>query len=35
MIDELQKLRQVVAVGIVGGSDLNKQVEQLGPNGKF
>eukprot|EP00887_Chlorella_sp_A99_P002995 scaffold9.g2995.t1 len=30
MLDELQKLRQVVKVGTVGGSDLAKQIEQLG-----
>lgn len=34
MIEELQRLRQKVKVGIVGGSDLNKQVEQLGSNGE-
>lgn len=31
MRDTLKKLRQKVAIGFVGGSDLSKQVEQLGP----
>lgn len=29
-MDEIKKLRGVIAVGIVGGSDLKKQLEQLG-----
>ncbi|KAL6939477.1 Phosphomannomutase 1 [Hanseniaspora osmophila] len=29
--DTLKKLRQKVCIGFVGGSDLSKQVEQLGP----
>ncbi|KAL6942329.1 Phosphomannomutase 1 [Hanseniaspora vineae] len=29
--ETLQKLRQKVCIGFVGGSDLSKQVEQLGP----
>ena len=28
----LEKLREKVVIGFVGGSDLSKQVEQLGPN---
>lgn len=32
MRETLQKLRKKVAVGFVGGSDLSKQVEQLGDN---
>ena len=31
MVDELQRLRKSITIGLVGGSDLNKQVEQLGP----
>ncbi|EPY51564.1 phosphomannomutase Pmm1 [Schizosaccharomyces cryophilus OY26] len=34
MLDCLQKLRQVVAVGFVGGSDLSKQQEQLSVSGE-
>ncbi|CUS22766.1 LAQU0S06e05534g1_1 [Lachancea quebecensis] len=30
--DTLAKLRQKVVIGFVGGSDLSKQLEQLGPN---
>lgn len=30
--DTLVKLRQKVCIGFVGGSDLSKQLEQLGPN---
>ncbi|EMG46665.1 PMM1 Phosphomannomutase [Candida maltosa Xu316] len=32
MKQTLEKLRQKVVIGFVGGSDLSKQVEQLGPN---
>lgn len=32
MIEELHRLRKIVSVGTVGGSDLAKQMEQLGPN---
>lgn len=35
MVKEIRKLRGKVAVGIVGGSDLSKQIEQLGPSGKI
>jgi hypothetical protein len=35
MIDELQRLRKEVTIGLVGGSDLNKQLEQLGPTGAW
>jgi phosphomannomutase len=31
----LKQLRKKVVVGFVGGSDLSKQLEQLGPNGMF
>lgn len=31
--DLLKKLRKKVVVGFVGGSDLVKQIEQLGSNG--
>lgn len=34
MVEELHKLRKKVKIGMVGGSDLSKQLEQLGPNGK-
>ena len=30
--DTLAKLRKKVCIGFVGGSDLSKQLEQLGPN---
>ena len=33
MLALLQKLREKVAIGFVGGSDLVKQQEQLGVNG--
>lgn len=33
MLDTLAELRKKVVIGFVGGSDLNKQVEQLGDNG--
>lgn len=33
MLDTLSDLRQKVVIGFVGGSDLNKQLEQLGPKG--
>jgi len=32
MKDFMKKLSQVATVGIVGGSDLSKQMEQLGEN---
>ncbi|EDK43439.1 Phosphomannomutase 1 [Lodderomyces elongisporus] len=32
MKQKLEKLRSKVVIGFVGGSDLSKQVEQLGPN---
>ncbi|KAL4447471.1 hypothetical protein ABPG75_004690 [Micractinium tetrahymenae] len=32
MVEEMQRLRKLVTVGTVGGSDLHKQMEQLGPN---
>ncbi|KAI5953333.1 PMM1 [Candida jiufengensis] len=32
MKETLEKLRKKVVIGFVGGSDLSKQVEQLGPN---
>ncbi|KAK6202652.1 phosphomannomutase [Scheffersomyces amazonensis] len=32
MTKTLEKLRRKVVIGFVGGSDLSKQVEQLGPN---
>ena len=35
MLDMLTKLRKKVCIGFVGGSDLEKQKEQLGPKGKF
>lgn len=31
MLKTLKKLREKVVIGFVGGSDLAKQVEQLGP----
>jgi hypothetical protein len=34
MVTELQELRKNITIGIVGGSDLNKQVEQLGKTGE-
>ena len=34
MEQTLVELRKKCVVGFVGGSDLSKQVEQLGPNGK-
>ena len=33
MLDKLVELRKVVTIGIVGGSDLPKQFEQLGETG--
>lgn len=33
MLDELRRLRGLVSVGTVGGSDLVKQKEQLGDDG--
>lgn len=35
MLDTLAELRKKVVIGFVGGSDLSKQVEQLGANGKW
>ena len=35
MLAFMQKLREEVTVGIVGGSDLVKISEQLGANGAF
>ncbi|ORY92063.1 eukaryotic phosphomannomutase [Syncephalastrum racemosum] len=32
MLDTLKELRKKVVIGFVGGSDLSKQVEQLGPD---
>jgi len=34
MVKEMKELRSKIKIGIVGGSDLSKQVEQLGENGK-
>ncbi len=33
MIEALKKLRSKLTIGIVGGSDLSKQYEQLGKTG--
>lgn len=33
MTARMQKLRQQITIGVVGGSDLAKQKEQLGENG--
>ena len=33
MIEELKKLRSKIKIGIVGGSDMSKQYEQLGKTG--
>jgi phosphomannomutase len=33
MLHLLKDLRKKVAIGFVGGSDLSKILEQLGPNG--
>lgn len=35
MDDFLQKLRQKVKIGVVGGSDFEKVQEQLGSDGKL
>uniref|UniRef100_M4B7Z1 Phosphomannomutase n=1 Tax=Hyaloperonospora arabidopsidis (strain Emoy2) TaxID=559515 RepID=M4B7Z1_HYAAE len=35
MLIRLQKLRKCITIGVVGGSDLVKQKEQLGDNGIF
>lgn len=35
MVEEMRRLRQLVTIGTVGGSDLVKQVEQLGSNGRW
>lgn len=32
MVEEMRRLRKLVTIGTVGGSDLHKQTEQLGPN---
>lgn len=34
MLNTLAELRKKVVIGFVGGSDLSKQVEQLGASGK-
>jgi phosphomannomutase len=34
MMDTLKRLRQHCVIGFVGGSDLSKQIEQLGQEGK-
>jgi phosphomannomutase len=34
MLARLQKLRESITIGVVGGSDLVKQKEQLGEDGK-
>jgi phosphomannomutase len=34
MLQLLKELRKKVAIGFVGGSDIKKILEQLGPNGK-
>lgn len=34
MLETLVELRKKVVIGFVGGSDLKKQVEQLGDSGK-
>jgi len=34
MMKVLIELKKNVVIGFVGGSDLSKQFEQLGPNGK-
>lgn len=33
MLDTLAELRKKVVIGFVGGSDLSKQMEQLGDDG--
>ena len=35
MLDELARVRAFCDIGIVGGSDLSKQMEQLGPNSEY
>jgi phosphomannomutase len=35
MVERLKKLRGEITIGVVGGSDLVKQKEQLGENGAF
>ena len=35
VLEFLSSLREKITIGFVGGSDLKKQVEQLGPNGDF
>ena len=35
MLDKLVALREKVTIGIVGGSDINKQYEQLGETGEL
>lgn len=34
MVEEIKRLRGLVTVGTVGGSDLAKQMEQLGQSGE-
>lgn len=34
MVEEIRRLRGLVTVGTVGGSDLAKQIEQLGQSGE-
>ena len=34
MKTELAKLRKKISIGIVGGSDMSKQIEQLGEGGE-
>ena len=34
MLDKLVQLREKITIGIVGGSDINKQYEQLGDTGE-
>ena len=35
MMEAIRELRKIASVGIVGGSDLSKQREQLGDDGKM
>lgn len=35
MTERIAKLRKQITIGVVGGSDLVKQKEQLGENGAF
>ncbi len=34
MVEEMRRLRGLVTIGTVGGSDLAKQIEQLGQSGE-